>query len=259
VRYFKGVKTCWAASLQDCSAKLSREHLVSEGLFESTQVRVGGFPWCKGEERIVGLSSFVRKILCTHHNSEMSPVDQEACTLFDEVRKATKLQDTRVRLKPRHWNVRQVEFEGLLLERWFLKTTINLCLAGRTDLRWAPSDTPLTEPPPLMVQAAFAKALLPEFMGLYTVRSVGSMFYSDDTVSFAPLIQQGTHVAGGIFGFRGFQFLLSLVEERAPERLDFIRFPNWENASPAYHLRHIRFEVAGFLSQRFTFRWQSAA
>jgi hypothetical protein len=93
------VKTCWAGSLLNCSSKLSREHLVTEVLFESTQVRVGGFPWCKGEERIVGLSSVVRKILCTHHNSQLSPVDQEACTLFDEVRKATTLQDTRARRK----------------------------------------------------------------------------------------------------------------------------------------------------------------
>jgi hypothetical protein len=38
---------CWAASLGNCKGKLSREHVISDGIFDRENVVAFGFPWCK--------------------------------------------------------------------------------------------------------------------------------------------------------------------------------------------------------------------
>ena len=46
---------CWAASLGDCSKKMSREHTVSRSLFATDEVMVQGFPWCANEPKKIGV------------------------------------------------------------------------------------------------------------------------------------------------------------------------------------------------------------
>ncbi len=108
---------CWAAGLGGCSTIPSREHLVSAGLFESSVITVQGFPWCQNEPKTIGLRRAVAKILCKHHNSLLSPVDEKggiaAFKIFHEV---IRLDEVRRKLKPRHWHVRRYEINGKLLD-----------------------------------------------------------------------------------------------------------------------------------------------
>ncbi len=56
-------KGCWAAALADCDQKISREHVVSQCLFETDEIIVQGFQWCLNEPKSIGLSNLVGKIL----------------------------------------------------------------------------------------------------------------------------------------------------------------------------------------------------
>jgi hypothetical protein len=246
---------CWAAKFGGCATKQSREHLVSQTLFKSTEVKVQGFPWCKDAPKTIGLASAVGKILCVAHNSQLSAVDTAGGEGFDVLREVQRLQNVRGRLKPQRWKIARRSIDGLLLERWFLKTSINLALSSRADLRWDIEDTPLEQPPLLLLEVAFGLRAFEPHMGLYAAGLEHHAAYSDDTVQFAPVLRHGTHVVGAAFVFRGHQFLLSLIPERLPERVDFVTLPGFQGAYAAYHLSHMRFEIGGFLSQDVSFRW----
>jgi hypothetical protein len=123
---YNELMNCWASCLGDCSDKVSREHLVSEGLFQSDTVRVQGFSWCKTEPKEIGISGLTSKILCTHHNNTLSPVDEGGRSAFNTLREVRRVENVREKLKRRIWTVVRREINGLLLERWLLKTTINI-------------------------------------------------------------------------------------------------------------------------------------
>ncbi|MCW7483262.1 hypothetical protein [Leptospira kanakyensis] len=109
---------CYANSLGNCSAKFSREHIISDALLES-KVGVSGFEWCKGEEVFIGKGSFTQKILCAKHNSALSPYDSEMTKLFkilNEYNGQSILGEI---------GYKEGTIQGELLERWVLKTSIN--------------------------------------------------------------------------------------------------------------------------------------
>ena len=73
--------TCYAVHLGDCAGGLSKEHYVSESVLEiaGTAVQVTGFPWQPGGETAqIGTASLAAKILCKHHNEQLSPLDSVA-------------------------------------------------------------------------------------------------------------------------------------------------------------------------------------
>jgi len=43
---------CWAEPLGDCAGKMSREHIVTRGIFENDGTFVQGFPWCPQPTKI---------------------------------------------------------------------------------------------------------------------------------------------------------------------------------------------------------------
>ena len=62
---------CWASLIGDCSGGSSREHFISDGIFDETQITVFGLPWCKEKPVNIGLKKAVSKI------KEKSIVQQE--------------------------------------------------------------------------------------------------------------------------------------------------------------------------------------
>lgn len=254
------MKKCWARSLDGCAGKLSREHLLSGGLFDQSQVVVSGYPWCKGETRVVGAAALTRKILCEFHNNALSPVDQAASTFFRQLSAAAELHlERRAQREPGQWEIYQSMVDGTLLERWFLKTAVNLSLAGRSDLRWRLTDSPLKEVPDPFVSAAFGETNLPNPMGLYAVVSVGVPQKYEDEVSFAPTLKAGTHIVGGTFGFRGLQYLLWLEDRPVPNPPIPVVRRDWTNPQAIFHLSAMDFSVQGHDSHAITYRWHSAA
>src|SRR5437899_5988102 len=117
---------CWAACLGDCSDKISREHIISASLFPADKITVQGLSWCKGEPKEIGLAALTRKILCTKHNSDLSEIDAAAGESMNTLREATRLMNLRVELRIKRPTIKRFHVAGVALERWFLKTFINI-------------------------------------------------------------------------------------------------------------------------------------
>jgi hypothetical protein len=205
-------KGCWAACLGDCDKKISREHTVSECLFESDEIMVQGFPWCADKPKKIGLANLVAKILCKKHNSALSDVDAAAKNAFDAFRESVRLNNVRQRLKRQPmWNVKRLVIDGPRLERWFLKTLINLSFGGRwvigpgTHLAGSVSQT--------LVEVAFGLRQFQNGAGLYVSARKGDQVDSMDRVGATPMTY-GEHLCAGRFNFRGFNFFLNLTPQK---------------------------------------------
>lgn len=246
---------CWAAELGGCGTR-SLEHVISKGLFGGVEVEVEGFNWCRGTPRRIPLERFASHILCAPHNNALSPVDAEASRIFAQLREFQRTLNVRGRRKPRLWTVKRYVCSGLLLERWFLKTMINLCTV-RPDAQtlWSGDRSPMRQPPLDLVRAAFGQRPLTEPMGLYAAASIGEVGNSVDAVHFAPLLARDEVIAG-IFTLRGIRFLLSLLPKKFPDRLQLPNAPGaWRASELLFHIRNIRNVHGRYLSQVLEFRW----
>lgn len=119
---------CWASVLGGCSAKLSGEHPISKNQFgDAKTITVSGYSWCKGETKEIGISRATVKVLCTTHNSALSPLDESAGSLFDAFKcEAERRSEARRTRREFHADARRLR--GDEFERWMLKSTINLAL-----------------------------------------------------------------------------------------------------------------------------------
>ncbi len=250
---------CWASRLDPCSSQQSREHLITESIWEGDGIEIVGLPWCKDEPKRVGLGSLTAKILCRSHNSRLSPLDQAAKDAFDGLRKGTVLGNDRAKLRPRKWKVRRTEILGLLLERWFLKTAINVAVTHPAGLTWELTGSPAEEPPDALVQIAYGAASFQEPMGLYCVADLGEDIEMSDALHFAPLLVKGQSIIGALFLFRGFRFLLHLDPRRLPDALNLpasaSNDPRWRTGGLLYHLKEINFRIAKKRSHYVQFLW----
>jgi hypothetical protein len=248
---------CWGRCLSPCSGKPSREHLVSASLFEGTTIRVGGFPWCEDGEVEIGLASAVTKVLCRRHNELLSPVDAGGAAAFRTFREIRRLENVRDSLQPGRWDVKQHSIDGRLLERWFMKTAFNLACFQESSVRWMEDHGAVDTPPFRFVQAVYGVAAVPENVGLYFAVQPGQIMTSRDYVSFEPLLWLGAEIGGGAFEFRGFRFVLSLLDDPMPRQPPFLARldEHWRSAKLYRHIKRIRVENRGFLSQDVGIEW----
>jgi hypothetical protein len=208
------VKGCWAASLGDCDGKISREHLVSQALFPSGKITVQGLHWCKDEPKTVGLASLTGKILCRRHNSELSELDTAVQRTFEAFEEAMRLFEVRSKLRSRHWTVKRFNVNGALLERWFLKTLINLSYESRwiigegKHLVGCPNEE--------LVKIAFGRAAFQEKAGLYTAAHTGEQITLRPGLRFTPMTVDSNLLAG-MFSLCGYRFFLNLLSQEFKE------------------------------------------
>jgi hypothetical protein len=247
---------CWANSLGGCCNTLSREHLVSAGLFGDI-VEVGGFPWCKKAPIRVGISAVTSKILCARHNNELSPIDDTGQRAFFAFRELARLSTVRSRLKPDVWNVKRYEIDGLGLERWFLKTMINLCcnreypIGDDSVVPGRPSDR--------LVRLAYGNGSFVGQAGLSIASHKGMQIPQEEVVSFCPLIhEEAGKVLGGLFTFYGFRFVLFVEPAGVPQPLQGITWADVDlgDCTLAFHPKKIDERSNGpHRSQVVEFRW----
>lgn len=244
--------------LGGCNGGISGEHLISAALFESLTVRVQGFSWCKDAPKEIGLSSLVSNILCEHHNNTLSNIDDAGGKAFSAIRDATRLYNVRAKCPGKRWAVREFEIDGKLLERWFLKTTINISLADRSDLRWINSSLSTSiQPPEELVQVAYGLSSMPDHWGLYGTSIIGQNVTADDSVNFGPLIRDSEFIVGALFAFRGHRFVLWLGDQPLPPTLASLTIndSDWRGAQVHYHLHTINYVLQARVSHRLVLRW----
>jgi hypothetical protein len=229
--------------------------LVSAGLFVGDVVRVQGFPWCKEGPVEIGIGALTAKVLCVGHNNALSPVDDAGARAFGVFREIRRLANVRERLKPHRWNIVKYRIAGRSLERWFLKTLINLCCDREYPIGRASSA--VGRPSESLVRIAYGLDSFRGRAGVYFVVREGMRVESTDTVGFSPLIKLGTHIEAGLFSFRGQRFLLFLEEEGPPEPLDgiYLDGENLGHAQLNFHNKRILVKAGKYLSQVLTIDW----
>jgi hypothetical protein len=241
---------CWGAVLGGCSATQSREHVVSAGLWSGPAIDVVGFPWCKDEPKRVGVASLTAKILCTEHNSRLSPVDSAAIEAFGTLRASAILFDERESFPERRWPIRRFEINGAMLERWFLKTMINVYFSTPGAFGFAGAEADNGAPSRHLVAAAFGREQLVRPMGLYTAMSVGEEAGFIETIRFAPLLLDD-HAIGGIFDFSKFRFILNIT----PNPLRLLTVHGLPRIQLLYHPKKIHIKLAGTPSHYIHLLW----
>lgn len=245
---------CWAASLGGCGGKISREHLVPKCLFLTDKITVQGFPWCLDKPKEIGLANLTAKILCEKHNNALSPTDTSAGQSFDTFRQMTHLSNTRSAMRPRIWTVKRYKIDGKQLERWCLKTLINIACErkypiGRdSDTSGRPSDR--------LVQITFGRKAFENRAGLYSVVRVGMEVKLEDRVQVLPLDRNG-RVEGGLFTFRGFTFLLFLESDGPPQPITGLVMNGEDigNAQLLLHNKEFKCTLGRYLSQSVKIIW----
>ena len=156
---------CYAASRGGCSPRISREHPISETVLRvfgnDDGIEIGGFNWSRGGHEFIGYASLGSNVLCTEHNSALSPLDDTGGAL---VRRIVDVH-TILRLQKRRRPIPDISISGPEWERWMIKCLIGLIVSGQ-------SASPAGEgrdwrPPAAWLDTLFDGAPLPERCGLY--------------------------------------------------------------------------------------------
>ena len=221
---------------------MSREHLVSKALFPDQVVHVSGFKWCEGEERRVGVNSLQRRFLCVKHNNDLSPADDAAVQAISAFAAG----------------VSQAPLRGLLLERWFVKTAINLSVGSELHIGCGMTDSKPSWPSPYLLAVAFGDLSLSAKMGAYFVFPRGSYVHRVGEIVVVPVHQSGA-IGGFLFALRGQFVFLNLFPGHAPPPIDKW-FPEFlpETSSAAalvYRPNAISVQVGGGAHNTIQLQW----
>lgn len=179
---------------------MSREHVISRSIFASA---------CDCPTLVEGMhrlpsgylaeSAMTAKILCKRHNSDLSPLDEEAGKLADLLLIAARGNE-----------VGRRDLNGLLIERWAFKTLMNGLVAGWSDQRkWVPSE--------LIVRYIFGQGGIPSGCGLYTVDGDISDLLNPQDASITPVwsgTNSNTKVCfGGYIRVHGLQLFVAIYDQ----------------------------------------------
>lgn len=252
---------CWAEALGGCSNKQSGEHVISATFFGGSSVNVEGTPYTTGEPKTVGLDSIRANILCTRHNSDLSPVDVVSRELLDGFGEWLRLRSVREKLAARQpkrrWKIKRIRVDGSLVERWFLKTTINLMYISGKDHSWHLEDATAVRPPQQLVDAAFGLKPLAAPLGLYAAAQVGFDIDPKHQVRFGALTDQDGRFVAGLFSFCGLLFVMWLVEQEPPATLRIPSAPGslFDGMALLYRRCSYRAAFNGRLSHALEINW----
>jgi hypothetical protein len=149
---------CWAATIGGCGSRQSGEHTISANLMVGDTVYVRGFSWCAEREVALPPERFIQNILCVEHNSALSPTDVAGGELFRALGTIREEATRRLRTGKKPKMLRAIHVSGPLVERWMLKTIINVGI-GKLGREWTPPD--------YWVRAAFGLEPLTGTRGMY--------------------------------------------------------------------------------------------
>jgi hypothetical protein len=236
------MSVCWAASLGDCAGKISREHIVTKGVFVDREVFVHGFDWCRDAPVKIGLAGLTAKILCAKHNSDLSGADDAAIGTVEQFREFFRLADVRCKLKPRRWRIIRFSTNGFELERWFLKTLTNIAFGREypvfkpTKQEWRPSQE--------LVEIAFGRKRFQPRAGLYLIGGeAGDNVDANEKFRIITFTDSSDRLTGARFLIFGFTFVIYLDEKGLDRQIYFCDVGG--RAAPGtnvfYHPRAIRF------------------
>lgn len=147
---------------------MSLEHLVSHTLLEDPYYRVIDSVRADGASPIAAKKLGVR-CLCKVHNEGLSALDAEAGRFRDAPANVRRIAWERRAVTRRRCRPYRPQIDGLLLERWVLKTGFALAARSRSTLGdW--------RPPAIWADVAFGRRPVPPGQELRVVAQVGDVF-----------------------------------------------------------------------------------
>lgn len=150
---------------------MTGEHHISRNQFGDGSVTVQGFPWCRDQPRTIGIDRLVANVLCGHHNNTSSPLDATAGATLQALRMIAERAD-RLKAGGRREPRQIVRISADHLERWLLKTTINLTLQQLPAPTGGIFDN-TGRPARRFIDIVFGRALFERAEGLTWVAQVG--------------------------------------------------------------------------------------
>ena len=188
---------CWAHSLGGCD-QMSGEHVFSNAVLShgcSCPVVIEGVSRIRGGQPTRNAEK--ANILCRHHNSLLSPLDETAGRVAGWMAAANDESFDK-------W----LYIDGEKLQRWLLKTVVNAAAAGWAGSRkWRPA--------PQIVSAIYGESEVPNGLGLYAVDGIDPDFLAQGTVSMTPLIGQkpgDPQLLGAYVGLHGLALLCAFYD-----------------------------------------------
>lgn len=248
-------RQCWAEALGDCAGKISGEHVVSAALWTGPNITAVGGPW--GEvPKDIGLQSLTVKNLCQRHNSRLSPFDRAGAAAFRLLTESITLVSRRKLIPPRRWFPVGFDIDGPSLERWFMKTAINVVSILKERPEWQ-FERAVGAPSLQLVRAIYGIDDVVRPMGLFVNGRLGDGLMSDESVRAELLYSEAMRISAVAFSFRGFKFLVNLTDEH----IAGVRSANDDSTlsidseSLHYHLNRINNDVNGYRSHYIDFHW----
>lgn len=225
---------CWAHSLGACDG-MSGEHVFSNAIFKagcSCPLIIEGVKRIRQGDPTRGAEK--SNILCRHHNSMLSPLD-ETIGQIAQFQAAANDKDYKGSLV----------VEGELLERWLLKTVINTAAAGWVaPVKWQPSSS--------IARAIFGLGSIPDKIGLYSVDGIDPAHRPSGGASFTPIFMDtplGKVLAGAYVTVHGMPLLASLHTE-LPQILEAGHIPQLVNHFSSDGLKHLYHPGAIVMSRK---------
>lgn len=128
---YKSIKKCHLAFTNNCDGGISREHIVSRAVLREITDKLITIE-AKGIRRTVSIdsSSLTTKRLCKRHNSAVNGLDKEAGRFIRAIRRANSSLAGEIET-----NQLVTFFHGFDLERWLLKTLLNIYHSGLSGNR----------------------------------------------------------------------------------------------------------------------------
>ena len=199
------MKKCWASSLSGCGEKLTGEHIISSSILDKT-IKVKGFSWCKDKPKEIGSSSFKNKILCEKHNSDLSKFDLAAKKFVSTIDAFSMKQESLRKFGFRKKDLPIIyKINGTKLERWCCKTLINICLTQKDEIIIHFDK---------ILPAILKNINLEKPYGLSFAVVNGEKIDTNKFIEITPLLSKihddKKELAGGLFTFMGFSFILLL-------------------------------------------------
>ena len=225
---------CWANSVSDCDS-MSGEHVVSNAIFKaacSCPIVIEGVKRIREGKPTLGAAR--ANILCRHHNSILSPLDE---TIGKIARFLAEANDKEYQ--------GSIILEGELLERWLLKTVINSAAAGWTaPVKWQPA--------PSVAKAIFGLEPIPDGLGLYSVNGIDPSHRLSGGVTFTPIHMGTPHgkiLVGAYVAVHGMPLLASLHTD-LPEMLEAGHIPGLVKHFSPVGLKHLYHPGAIVMSRK---------
>lgn len=268
---------CWARKLNDCSATISGEHRVSVtawpgGTDRATKLKSQVFvrkgylmPDGSIDTDVEGgyhrqhtLSTFTANVLCSEHNSRLSPVDVEAGKLTDAIHDLFETWKTKRAIRGLTYNPKYFDIDGPMIERWFIKTVIsNTAQYGfPIGAATAPPGTPTDE----LVDIALGITAPSGHVGLHGASALGAGIDENDDFRLMDWYwtddgnMDNRYVAGATYEYKGLRFILNL-NKNVPVPLNLLRrTPSWGGTDLLSPLRLFQVPSAALYLR---FKWPS--